>query len=123
MRGHDWLLDTFGAFRYIPGQWFTYGLSNRQVKWCQTDGLLFTPEQKKILIVEFKYKHTIGAYKQLEEKYIPVMSKLFPSWEISTVEIVKWYDPSTSYPVAVSLKKDILQAKPNEFSVHIFNPK
>lgn len=118
-RGSLALIERFGFLRYIPGQWFQYGLASNQIKFCQTDGLLFTPEEKKVLIVEFKYKHTVAAYRQLEEKYVPVINKLFGGWSISTVEIVKWYDPSTPYPVPVRLKKDILLASPNEFGVHI----
>jgi hypothetical protein len=119
MRGSLALIEKFGFLRYIPGQWFQYELANKRMKFCQTDGLLFTPEQRKVLIVEFKYKHTVNAYRQLEEKYVPVVRKLFPRWSISTVEIVKWYDPSTPYPVPVSLKKDIEQTQPHEFGVHI----
>lgn len=118
-RGSDYYLDKFGILRYIPGQWFQYQLENNQIKFCQTDGLLFTPEQKHVLIIEFKYKHTPQAYRQIEEKYVPVIGRVLRGWSISTVEVVKWYDPSTPFPVPVSLKEDITETKPNEFGVHI----
>ncbi len=107
---------------YIPSQWFQFQRLNKRYEFCQTDGLLFLPKQYKILIVECKYKHTVDAYWQLENKYVPVLKRIFPQWEIHTLEIVKWYDPSTAFPVAVSLRKDILATKANEFGVHIWNP-
>lgn len=116
------MLDEFGPTSYFPSQWFQFQRYGNRQEFCQTDGLLFRPKQQKVLIIEVKYKHTPDAYWQLEEKYVPVVRKLFPEWEISTLEIVKWYDPSTSFPVEVSLKKDILLASPNEFGVHILNP-
>jgi len=115
-------LDEYGFVRYLPSQWFQFQFFGRQLQFCQTDGLLFTPKQQKVLIVEVKYKHTPDAYWQLENKYLPVMRWLFRDWEISTIEIVKWYDPSTQFPTTVALKKNILDTKPYEFGVHIMNP-
>lgn len=116
------LLNEFGFTRYIPSQWFQFQFIGRGQEFCQTDGLLFTPKQRKILIVEVKYKHTPNAYFQLEDKYLPVIRWLFRDWEISTVEIVKWYDPSTQFPTEIILKKDILGIGPSEFAVHIMKP-
>lgn len=110
-------------FNYIPSQWFKYGLENRQMKYCQTDGLLFTPRQRKVLIVEFKLKHTADAYWQVEDKYIPVIRRIFPDWEVSVCEVVNWYDPSTPFPVEVNLRKNLLDVRPGEFGVHIWNPR
>lgn len=117
-----YLLNEFGFTRYIPSQWFKFQFIGRRSEFCQTDGLLFTPKQRKILIVEVKYKHTPNAYWQLEDKYLPVIRWLFRDWEISTVEIVKWYDPSTQFPTEVILRKDILSVTPQEFGVHILTP-
>lgn len=114
-------LEEFGFTRYIPSQWFKYQIPGSGILFCQTDGLLFTPKQRKILIVEVKYKHTPDAYWQIENKYLPVIRWLFRDWEISIVEVVKWYDPSTDFPVQVSLKKNIEQVMPGEFGVHIFS--
>jgi hypothetical protein len=118
-RGSLALIEEFGITRYIPSQWFQYSYANNQIKFCQTDGLLFTPEEQKVLIIEFKYKHTDRAYYQFEEKYVPVVNRLFPKWTVATCEICKWYDPDTPFPVEVKLKKDITQTRPNEFGVHI----
>jgi hypothetical protein len=116
------LIEEFGFERFIPGQWFQFQFYGKKIQFCQTDGLLFTPKQQKVLIIEVKYKHTPGAYWQLEDKYLPVISHLFRDWEISTLEIVKWYDPSTAFPTTVSLKKEITDVRPGEFGVHILTP-
>ena len=116
------LIEEFGFARYIPSQWFKFQFYGNKLQFCQTDGLLFTPKQRKILIVEVKYKHTPNAYWQLENKYVPVIKWLFKDWEISTVEIVKWYDPATNFPTEVHLKRNILETRPNEFGVHIMSP-
>ena len=114
-------MEQFGFTRYIPSQWFQYQAHGHAPAFCQTDGLLFTPRQQKVLIVEVKYKHTPDAYFQLENKYVPVIQRLFPGWTISTCEVVKWYDPSTQFPVAVRLAKNIEAIQPAEFGVHIIN--
>jgi len=116
------LIEKFGFTRYIPSQWFQFQFFGQKRQFCQTDGLLFTPKQRKVLIVEVKYKHTPGAYWQLEDKYVPVIRWLFRDWEVTTVEIVKWYDPSTQFPTEITLCKDIETVRPNEFAVHIMTP-
>lgn len=92
------------------------------MRFCQTDGLLFQPKQFKLLIVEVKYKHTPDAYWQIENKYLPVCRWLFKDWEISTLEIVKWFDPSTQFPAPITLRKEIEDCVPGEFGVHILTP-
>lgn len=119
---HEKLLDDYGEFNYIPHQWFQYQFVGQGYKFCQTDGLLFSYKERKVLVIEIKYKHTIDAYWQLENKYVPVMKHLFKDWEITTCEIVKWFDPSTPFPVLAILKKDILTIGPSEFGVHILTP-
>lgn len=120
--GHEFFLDKFGFLHYIPSQWFQYEDEDKRVKFCQTDGLLFNETDKSVLILEFKYKHTVEAYKQLEFKYVPVVKSFLPNWSIRTCEVVKWFDPSTPFPVPVTLKESVESTKPNEFGVFIFNP-
>lgn len=117
----DELLARFGPTRYLPSVWFQYQPVGQRLAWCQTDGLVVDYRARRILIVEVKYKHTPDAYFQLEQKYVPVIRRILPDWTICTVEIVKWYDPHTAFPVKVSLKSDILDTRPNEFGVHILN--
>lgn len=119
---HRYMLKRFGLTTYIPSQWFKYQRFGDKIRFCQTDGLLFQPKQFKLLIIEIKYKHTPDAYWQIENKYLPVCRWLFRDWEISTLEIVKWYDPSTQFPAPVSLRKDIEDCAPGEFGVHILTP-
>lgn len=111
---------------YLPSPWFSY--SRRQTptvtNYAQTDGLIILPRSGRIIIVEAKKRHCAESYFQLVDKYLPLVSKCFGSnWTYSLIEICEWYDPSTSYPVKVRLQKSILDAQPDEISVHIWRPK
>jgi hypothetical protein len=84
--------------------------------------LLLDIERRKVLIIEIKYSHTSDAFWQMENVYCPVVKRFFPEgWGISTVEVVKWYDPSVVCPRKVTLRESLLDVKPNEFAVHILN--
>lgn len=120
-KGHEAFIDRFGPFRYIPSQWWQYQIASNQLKFCQTDGLLFTPESKKLTILEFKFKHTAEAYYQIEQKYVPVLRRYFKGWTISVCEVVKWYDKDIPFPIPIKLQKDVDNCRPNEFGVHILN--
>ncbi len=115
-------LERFGATKYLPSVWFQYQKIGQRLAFCQTDGLLLQYKQRRILIIEVKYKHTPDAYFQLEDKYVPVIRKILPGWDICTLEVVKWYDPSTQFPTKVTLRDDPLAVQPGEFAVHILNP-
>lgn len=100
-----------------------YGWQGR-ARYAQFDGLLILPEAQRLCIVEVKYQHTAGAYWQLEHLYIPLLRCfLGPGnpWQIATVEVCKWYDPSTRFPIAVNLCEDVIQARVGTFNVHILN--
>jgi len=93
-------------------------------RWCQPDGLYIDFELGKLVIVEVKLQHTLDAWWQLEHLYIPVIRRAFAQgiWTIATCEVVKWYDPAVAYPVAPTLRENIVEAAPNDFSVHIWKP-
>lgn len=116
---NDKFIEEFGLFNYIPEQWFKYQAHGDRLRFCQTDGLLFFPKQFKVSIIEIKYKHTPDAYFQIEDKYVPVVKRLFPGWTVSVIEVVRWYDPSTTFPVPVHLVDNIANATPGQFGVHI----
>ena len=95
-----------------------------RIRYCQYDALLVLPDRGVLVIVEVKYSHTADAYWQLEHVYVPVLrSFLGPShaWQIATVEVVKWFDPSTAFPCKVTLCEDVGQVRVNAFNVHILN--
>lgn len=74
--------------------------------------------------MEIKLQHTPNAWWQLEMLYLPVLSAIFPSgdWEYALVEVVKWFDPSVSFPVTFQKLPDPLFAEPGRFGVHICTP-
>lgn len=108
--------------RFIPGPWFEY--MDDKVRWCQPDGLLVFPERGLIVIIEVKYQHTIRAWFQLNELYLPVVRAAFPGrlWRIALCEVVKWYDPNIEFPQRVKLQRFIDEVLPGQFAVHIWTP-
>lgn len=102
--------------------WFTY-FDGEGVRHCQPDGLLLFPEEMVLLIVEVKYSHTPDAFWQLEHLYVPVLRAFMrdSGWRIATCEIVKWFDPSTRFPVRTVLREKLEDVKVGEFAVHILN--
>ena len=118
-----WRLEGLHELCYIPSQWFMYH-SRGRIRYCQFDGLLVLPERQVVVLCEVKYNHTSDAYWQLENTYLPVLRRfLGPEnpWRIATCEIVKWFDPSTSFPVQVHLCPEVALAKLGAFNVHILN--
>jgi len=110
---------------YVPSPWFRFRtLADPRPRWCQPDGLHFDFERGRIVIVEVKLQHTIDAWWQLEHLYLPVVQFAFPvpEWELAVCEVTKWYDPATAFPVRPVLCRDILRAKREDFSVHIWRP-
>lgn len=106
---------------YFPSVWFRFEVASGRTKYCQTDGLLFLPDNNRLIIIECKYQHTPDAYFQLENKYVPVVRQAFPKWTVATCEVVKWYDPSIKFPCAIRLRPEVSEVMPGEFAVHILN--
>lgn len=118
-----WRLTQLYELAYLPSEWFMYH-SRGRIRYCQVDALLFLPDRQVIVLIECKYNHTADAYWQLENVYVPVLRCfLGPAnpWQIATCEVVKWFDPSTSFPTRVSLCSDLGVAKVGAFNVHILN--
>ncbi len=107
---------------YVPGFWLTF-LLNGVWKYCQPDGVHFNFELGIITIIEVKYQHTSNAWWQTTQLYFPVLRLLFPEplWQFQFCEVVKWYDPSVSFPVPIKLSDSPF--KPNDkFKVYIWRP-
>lgn len=121
-RVHAWLSARFGV-DYMPSQWLRYRAADGKVRWCQPDGVYVERSTKTLTIIEVKYSHTETAWWQLFRLYLPVLERLFDGhgYEFRCVEICRWYDPSIRSPVAPKLRDDILNVKPGEFAVHIWN--
>ena len=108
--------------RYLWGQWFAYMANTKNtVQYCQVDGLLFAEPESRIVVCEIKHSHVPDAYFQLTQEYMPILRKAFPKFELAPLEIVRWYDPATAFPVQVEMQPNPLAAAVEAFSVHILN--
>ena len=121
-RVHEYMGDLYGD-KYIANPWLKFFSAGQAWRWCQPDAILLDPFKGKLVIVEVKYQHTSDAWWQVKQLYFPVLSIIFPPqlWKYEFCEVVKWYDPDTSFPEPTVLANDI--AMPHEaFKVHIYHP-
>ncbi len=115
-------LDKDFGLAYLPGPWLRFlSVGDTKPSYCQPDGLLFLPEEGKLVLVEIKLKHCTEAWWQLKYKYLPVVEAIFPPdlWAIAICEVVKWFDPSTAFPEKVKLTPYVDKAPFDSFGVHI----
>ncbi len=110
--------------KYAPSPWFKYfDAGDESLKWCQPDGVYVDVKRKLLVIVEIKLRHCPGAYWQLIHKYLPVLKHIYGvDFKYATVELCKWYDGTEPYPVAISLRPEVADAKPGDFQVTIWKP-
>lgn len=123
-KAQDALGERYGR-RYYRSPWLRYKTQHDpRVRWCQPDGVLFTPETNRITIIEFKYNHTELAWWQMFRLYKPVLERVFEAerYDIACCEVVKWFDPAAKMPMPTKLRARIDDAAPGEFAVHIFAP-
>lgn len=108
--------------KYLKSPWLCYKTksSGEQLLYCQPDGLIIQLEQKRCTIVEIKLQHTSEAFYQIKKLYQPVLEKVYPDFVFSALEIVKWLDPHTKFPVPFKLAEDIVYHDV-KFGVHIYN--
>ena len=113
--------EEFGL-AFIPSPWWEYQEGTRTA-YCQMDGVLVLEESSTLLIVECKYSHTVEAFWQLENVYVPVLKAFLAGsrMQIATVEVVKWFDPAVRYPRRPVLRSRLEDVKVNEFAVHIMS--
>lgn len=86
------------------------------------DAVLEIPGTRRLVIIEIKYTHCSGAYRQLE-RYKELASLWRPKTTVACVELVRWYDRNLPFPTSVSLLRNLPDAEPENFSVKIWNPK
>jgi hypothetical protein len=114
------LQECYGA-RYTPSPWLRF-LAFGKWRWCQPDGLLLDAEHGRLVVVEIKLQHCLGAWYQLEHLYVPVVRSAFPDYHLATCEVVRWFDPATAFPTKPTLVERIEWARPDAFAVHILKP-
>lgn len=123
-RVHEALGERFGDW-YLPNPWLQFWQADSlRDRWCQVDGLIFLPEILQVIIVEVKLHHTAQAWWQLERLYRPVLETIFlpGAWKMSSLELVRFYDPMTPFPERPAMIPDVLMSEPGRFAVHIWNP-
>lgn len=109
---------------FVPGPWMVFK-NDFGERWCQPDGLWIDPVRGRITIIEIKYAHSVAAWHQLWQLYMPVVKAAFDRapWEYRAVEIVRWYDSTLNFPGPANLRPSLIKAEPDETAVHIWNPK
>lgn len=109
---------------YLSKPWFIFRERNTsQVRYAQPDALLFDFDLGRITIIEVKYRHVEMAWWQLHHLYRPLIRHTFgDNWIPHMIEVVKWYDPATSFPGQVKLCKTLDEAPSHDTGVHIWRP-
>lgn len=107
---------------YLPSPWLRF-VDDHGVRWCQPDGLIIDVSGGRITIVEMKTSHTGEAWWQLHKLYLPVVRELFGAdFEYRCLEVVRYYDPTTLFPlVRLAPSPDAAPALPFT-GVHICTP-
>lgn len=112
---------------YIQSPWFKfYSRGAARALYCCPDGLLVNPSRGVITIVEIKLKHTADAWWQVRNLYEPVVRHFFQTpafdWRYAFCEVVKFLDPSTTFPEDYSMVPDPDTIVPNRWGVHVWRP-
>lgn len=91
------LFELFGD-SVISNAWIAFEDTVYGERLCSPDVFVIEPDRGLITIVECKLTHTDSAYHQLG-KYEIVLQTLFPNYKIRGVEIYKYLNSNTYYPV------------------------
>jgi hypothetical protein len=117
---HKHFVETYPL--YLESPWLRYA-DEQGWHWCQPDAVYIDVMRGVLTIVEVKYQHTIEAWWQLVDLYMPVLEVAFPKklWKYQLLEVVRWYNPDIRWP-----QQPKLIAKPFEgnyvYGVHIWKP-
>lgn len=116
---HEEFLRRFPR-HYLPSPWFKFQ-DSRGLRWCQPDGLLIDPGQGQIVIIEVKHSHTGEAWWKLQHMYLPVVRQFFgQEWSYRCLEVVRYYDPETIFPLAKLCEHVHLAPTLPHIGVHIW---
>jgi len=124
---HGLLKDLYGE-RYFKSKWIHFKVQGEnKFRWCQPDAFLLDLVELRLLLIEIKLRHCNLAWYQMKYLYLPVLEFVLPLdlnlFTVCTCEIVHWYDPAIRTDRPAKLRKDLASVEPNEFAVHILNPK
>lgn len=117
----NYMRSRFGEL-YLPGPWIYFVDSQKRLRYCQPDGLLFDFEKGRITICEVKLRHTQQAWYQLYDIYKPLIQHMFPGhlWSIRCLEICRWYDMATAIPGPHQLRNRVEDCGTDIMGVHIY---
>lgn len=123
---HGYFGEWFGPLSsgglYAPAQWIEFGNGSNHSRWAQPDGLLVDFNRGLLTVVEIKLRHMQKAWWWLRELYLPLITFLFgPSWSYSVLEVVRFYDPSVTWPEPIRMVKSPDLLRNGQFGVHIWN--
>lgn len=110
----------------VAGPWIKFvagRIYQTRERWCQPDAFWADHDNKRVYVFEVKLSHTSNSWWQLQRLYIPVLRVIFPGYEFVPIEICKWYDPHTAFPVIFKLEpniRDLALMSPQVFYVHIW---
>lgn len=107
-----WMKFAAGTFPYV------------RERWCQADAFLADHTLKRVYVFEIKLSHIANSWWQLQRLYIPVLRHIFIGYDFVPIEICKWYDPHTAFPVFFKPEpniRELSKLSPNVFYVHIWS--
>lgn len=109
---------------YVRSPWIAYKLkAEKQVRFCQPDGIYFNFAQLYIGIIELKLKHTAEAYWQIKNLYEPLLKVIFPKhFTFRAIEMCKWFDGTDYFPCDPVMVNDLELFPARGFGVHIWRP-
>src|SRR3990172_5908545 len=120
----SFLCSVYPGF-FVPRPWFRYMVTGEnELRWCQPDGLLFSPRSGVLTIVEIKIRHTNDAWQKLSGLYASVVQALFPSqlWQVALCEFTRMFDCAVACSAQPKLYEKIDQVCPGEFGVVTWKP-
>lgn len=111
-----------GDWEFLRSPWIEF-VDREGRKYCQPDGVLLPRASTQGIVVEVKLRHCYDAYFQLVRLYVPVLQVLFQGSSWRCCEIVRWFDPATSFPEPIVMTPDpLVTTDAKRIAVHIFNP-
>lgn len=105
---------------YIPGPYIHF-TDDSMCRTVQPDGILVFDDV--VFIFEIKFQHVPEAWWQLEKLYKPLLKLIYPTREVSCVEICRSFDPAMPFPTSVEGVIDLLEwtSKPrSDFGVYLW---
>ena len=89
---------------FIPSLPFRYQTTSGYSSFCIPDGVWFG--EQEVVCIEVKLQHTVHAWFQLNNLYIPVLERAFRK-PVRALEVVKVLDPEVRFPCSVRVFRSV----------------